>query len=286
MFVVSQGKVDAVKALIEAGADVNAKDEASGISVLATAIMVNRPKIKIIKTLIDAGADPNNGQVLGMSLMNFAVMKGKIDILQALIAGGADINARSKQGATPLMVAVSSRKTEVAKFLIDAGADVNGSDSTGASKKNRKSSGTTMDMAMLTGDSEMMAMLKKEEVKESDKPPEPDTEKPNPPRIYSLPCKLTGSPPPQGKHFSCSAVGDIAESGVEVSTLSQAFFAGKHAVPRKNGCQFDLGQPGFYRIRTTTISTPWDLVCRAGLGTTSGGKNWIAFIETKKSLLS
>jgi len=53
----------------------------------------------------------------------------------------------------------------------------------------------------------------------------------------------------------------------------------------KNRCEVDLGQPGSYTIRTTTASTPWDLVCRSQLRTTTGKTAWIAYIRKGKSVI-
>jgi len=271
-----------VKALIEAGAAVDAVDENTGMTALSNAVLLN--ETKMMRILIDAGADPNDGLVLDMPLLTYAAMAGKTDIMQMLIEAGADVNAQNKQGATPLMAAVATRKTEAAKLLIEAGADVDAR--TKPDKKNRgsKTGRTAMDVARVTGDEGMMKVLEKSGAQESDKPPEPDPNSPNAPGLYSLPCNISGSPPPQGREFSCSSIDQVADSGIQTITSSRALFAGKHLVPMKERCQVDLGQSGFYTIRTTRVSTPWELVCRAKLGTTTGRSKWIAFIRKEKSV--
>lgn len=282
MFAVSNGKADVVQALVDAGADVRAKDPDTGMTALAHAVMGKRSQMEIIRILLEAGANPDEGEILGMSMLNYAAVGGKSEVLQALIEGGADINVANEQGATALMAAVAARRTEAAKVLIDAGADTNASvNSAGMKKKGGTESGgyTAMDVAMITGDDEMMRALESAGAKESDKPPEPAPGKPNPPGLYSLECSLAGSPPPSGKKFSCSAIDEVTESGTETAIYSKAFFDGSHSVPTRDKCVADLGAPGSYTIRTWKIQTPWELICRYRLGKTTGDANWIAVLK-------
>jgi len=273
-----------VRALIEAGADISLKYDNSGMDALSRAVFFD--KTKNIKVLIDAGADPNDSQVLDLPLLIYATLGGKVDMMRALIKGGADVDGRNKEGATALMTAVSMRKADAAQLLIDAGADVNIRTYPKKGRRNKESNNgrSAMDMAKVSGDSEIVELLKSNGAKMSRKLPEPKVNKPNSPGIYSLPCSISGSPPPQGRKFSCSAIDQVADSGVETLTGSRAYFAGKHVVPMRERCQVDLGLPGFYTIRTTTVSTPWELVCRARLGTTTGAEKWIAFIRNKESV--
>lgn len=281
---VSAGKVDVVKALIQAGADVNARDGKTGATALSSVIKPG--KVDIIRALIEAGADVNGVGFLGMRPLSMAVMAGKSNVVDILIESGADVEAKDEDGMSPLMRAVSMRKTKIVNALIEAGADVNApAGSTGSKGKKRKGGGTAMDMADLTGDDELQETLEEAGAKKSQGAPEPDYTKPNPGGIYTLECDLTGSPPPQGAEFSCSEIGQIADSGVEEVIASSAYFEGKHSVPKKKGCEVDLGQPGSYTIRTTTVKTEWDLVCRTRLGTTTGGARWIANIEKKEPVI-
>ena len=278
---ISKGKVDVVKALIQAGADVNTRDSKTGATALSSAIKPG--KVDIIRTLIEAGADVNGVGFLGMRPLSLAVMAGKLNIVDILIESGADVEAKDEDGTSPLMRAVSMRKTKIAKVLIEAGADVNAPASSRGSKgKRSKGGGTAMDMASLTGDDELKEALKKAGAKKIKGAPEPDDTKANPGGIYTLECDLTGSPPPQGAEFSCSDIDQIAASGVEETIFSSAYFEGEHSVPKKKGCEVDLGQPGSYTIRTVRTQSEWSLVCRTRLGTTTGNTKWIANIERKK----
>ncbi|MFQ5639980.1 MAG: ankyrin repeat domain-containing protein [bacterium] len=282
----SGGNADIVKALIEAGADVNAKDEIGG-TALSAAVMAKPPRIDIIKILINAGADPDIGLFLDQPFLVWASMVGNVDVIKALIDAGADVNVRNKKGATPLMAAVAARQKEAVKLLIDSGADVNARSypPKGKRKRGGKKGQTATDVAKAMGDKDIEEMLIKAGAKESDKPPVPDYKKPNAPGMYTLDCGVSGSPPPQGRKFTCSGIDQVADSGTETLVFSKAYFAGKHAVPMEKGCRVDLGQPGFYTIQTTTMATPWELVCRARLRTTTGGEKWIAFIRKGKTVI-
>ena len=238
MFAAGSAKPEVVKALIDAGADVNAKDTESGWTALSVAVSMK--KVKIARLLIKAGADPNKGLVFDMPMLSFAAMSGNAQLTQVLIEGGADVNRRNKQGATALMTAVSTRKKEIAKLLIDAGADTNAhtqSTKGGNETQRNQTDSSAMDIAKASGDSEIAKMLKNAGAKESEKAPEPDYTKPNPPAMYSLPCSISGSPPPQGRAFSCSRMDQVADSGVETVIYSRALFAGKHSIPMKNRCE-------------------------------------------------
>jgi len=82
-----EGRTEAVKLLLEAGAKVDEKDDESGFTAL-----------------------------------HHAARFGKKNAGELLIARGADINARDKKGHTPLQVAVN-HDYQVAELLINKGAD-------------------------------------------------------------------------------------------------------------------------------------------------------------------
>ncbi len=192
---VQKGQTQRVVALIAEGVDVN-----FSIDGMPPLVVAQDPEM--VRLLARAGADVNaRAELFGQSILQSAVTTSKTLVVKALIEAGADVNARNKQGATPLMAAVATRKTEAAKLLIEAGADVDAR--TKPDKRNRgsKTGRTAMDVARVTGDEGMMEILEKSGAQESDKPPEPDPNSPNAPGLYSLPCNISGSPPPQGREM-------------------------------------------------------------------------------------
>jgi hypothetical protein len=75
-----------------------------------------------VKALLDQGTkvdarDENGGTALG-----HAVWYGHRDVVRLLIERGADVNAKKLDGFTPLQLAAASNHAEVAEMLTKAGA--------------------------------------------------------------------------------------------------------------------------------------------------------------------
>lgn len=118
---------DIIDLLISAGADVNIKNH-EGITPLMIACSQNSPEIAM--TLISAGADVNAKSKKGVTPLMFAIdIRGKFEIdrglITTLIARGADVNAKNEDGATPLMFAADAGAPEIVNLLLAAGAEVN-----------------------------------------------------------------------------------------------------------------------------------------------------------------
>ena len=109
-------KADYIRILIEAGADVNAKDN-SGRTPLSVA-----KKPEIIKLLKDEEA---TNKLLSACSKGHWPNYPKADYIRVLIDEGANVNARDNNGDTPLLYAADSSPPEIVTLLIKAGADVN-----------------------------------------------------------------------------------------------------------------------------------------------------------------
>lgn len=123
------GKIDEVKRLVKAGADLNEKFDFGmhrDITHLLLACMFSWEKsAEIVKVLIDAGADVNV-EWKGMNLLHVAVEHaGDEAVIEPLVANGLDINEMNKAGQTPLYGAAFHGKIEWAETLIKNGADLN-----------------------------------------------------------------------------------------------------------------------------------------------------------------
>lgn len=143
----------AVRALLSAGADVNAQ-QVDGMSALHWAVYHDDAKLtqeliqaganvkavnrygwpplslacmngnaKIVEELLDAGADPQTALPGGETALMTAARTGRLGAVQALLARGADVNAREHHNQTAMMWAAAEGNLEVVDALLAAGAD-------------------------------------------------------------------------------------------------------------------------------------------------------------------
>jgi ankyrin repeat protein len=76
-----------------------------------------------ISALVDKGADVNAKDQSGRTALMEAAFGGHVETVQALIERGADVNAKDHSGWTALMEAASKGHTRMVRVLLDAGAD-------------------------------------------------------------------------------------------------------------------------------------------------------------------
>ena len=117
------GKVDAIRALLAAGADVTVK--ATGAEAALTPLhhaASNGHELAVI-ALLDAGADVNARSELGNSSLHRAAARGHEGIVGALLHAGADRAVMDVQGRTPFDVARGLEGTEVLRQLGESGSD-------------------------------------------------------------------------------------------------------------------------------------------------------------------
>lgn len=84
-----------------------------------------------VKALLDAGADVNARDETGNTPLSLAAFDGNPYIASILLERGADINAKSVDGLTPLMLAAGENHLEVVMVLLNKGADVAATDNRG-----------------------------------------------------------------------------------------------------------------------------------------------------------
>jgi ankyrin repeat protein len=124
------GNVEAVKALLARRAEVNAKDNEQ----LQTALMwaVAQKHAGAAQALIDAGADVQARSKGGFTPIMFAARVGDVPSAAALVAAGAKVNEAGPAAMTPLLLASASGHQAVGIFLLEKGADANAKDANGA----------------------------------------------------------------------------------------------------------------------------------------------------------
>jgi ankyrin repeat protein len=115
--------IDKVRALIRAGADVNAVNN-YGANAMQLAAEVAH--LALLEILLDAGADPNSANPEGQTALMLVARTGDIRAAELLINHDATIDAREQWGQqTALMWASARRHPAMMDLLIDEGADIN-----------------------------------------------------------------------------------------------------------------------------------------------------------------
>jgi len=155
LYAARDGQIDAARALVEAGAEVNQSNSEEKTTPLVMAIMNGHYDLG--KMLLDHGADPNLANIWGLAAL-YATIDVQwapyawfpqpitsqenithLELMKALIAKGADVNAKLGKkiwvrsfgdrswadpvGATPFWRAAQSDDVAAMKLLVSAGAD-------------------------------------------------------------------------------------------------------------------------------------------------------------------
>jgi uncharacterized protein len=113
--------VAAIKDLLSKGAAIDARD-ANGCTALLVATHGN--KVNAARALIAAGSDVNSKDNIHDSPYLYAGASGYIDILKMTLAHEADLKRTNRYGGTALIPASERGHVETVCTLIEAGVDV------------------------------------------------------------------------------------------------------------------------------------------------------------------
>jgi ankyrin repeat protein len=121
MYAAAYGSLDAMKLLLDAGADVNAKNTFD-----VTALLWCANDLAKARLLVEKGANVNAKSKQGRTpLIVAAAQDGNSQTVKLLLEKGADISASDSAKNTALTVAADANDTESVRLLIAKGADIN-----------------------------------------------------------------------------------------------------------------------------------------------------------------
>jgi ankyrin repeat protein len=124
MYAAWVGSVDAMRRLLDRGADPNLANSSG-----STAIMLSATEIAKVRLLKDRGAKLNVASTRGRTALFVAAMSDRsADIARLLISAGADVAVVDGMKMTMLHAAALGNDAETVRLLIDAGLDVNATD--------------------------------------------------------------------------------------------------------------------------------------------------------------
>lgn len=116
---------------LAAGIDINSRDS-DGTPMLN--IACRSDNLEAVKWLVELGADINAvSEDRGYTALMDAVWRGNKEITEYLISQKAELNTISKEGQTNLVLAVGADKTEIVQLLAENGADPDIADAMGMS---------------------------------------------------------------------------------------------------------------------------------------------------------
>ncbi|EKD73526.1 MAG: hypothetical protein ACD_45C00292G0011 [uncultured bacterium] len=115
-------QVDAVKAMLQSGVDVNQIDEYGFTPLIEAAIADN---ITIAKLLLHHGAAVNQQDMLGSTALHWAAENNNLRLCELLLQNSADPNAYNLAGQPILVMPLLRQQDKLKKILLQQGADLN-----------------------------------------------------------------------------------------------------------------------------------------------------------------
>ena len=123
MLAVMSSDPEAVKALINAGANTESEFYRHGATALGLAVEAKRHDI--VRVLLDSGVNVNARGYNRATCLITAAAQGDKEMASILLNAGADVNACNLYNQSPLFAAVILGHSDMVKLLLDKGADVN-----------------------------------------------------------------------------------------------------------------------------------------------------------------
>jgi ankyrin repeat protein len=161
------GNLNAVRYLIDRGADVRARTKSGYTALYGAASWPGNAAI--IQTLLEHGADANAEVEVSQPIHELftpvlaATMHGDADSLERLLAKGGNVNRQGRNyGPTPLIMAATTGSEATIRLLLRAGADLNAKDALG---------NTPLKWARRRGETSIVRLLDKADARPPETPP-------------------------------------------------------------------------------------------------------------------
>jgi uncharacterized protein len=126
---INAGSIDAVKMMLDRGANVNLVGEDGITPVMLSARLTYRVGVKMTQLLIDKGANVNDKASKGSTPLMFGTLcvashyqDEYVKVTRLLIKSGAKVNVKNNKGDTPLSLAKSGGWKKIVAVLKKAGA--------------------------------------------------------------------------------------------------------------------------------------------------------------------
>lgn len=124
-----EGQVEAVRALLKAGAEPDGRN--GGMTPLAAAAL--RGHASVVRVLLRAGAQPDAVGLNGQSPLISALQMGHTDTVRLLLQAGANTRVTDRAGDNPLVMAINQGRADLLALLLQHGANPNQLDASGLS---------------------------------------------------------------------------------------------------------------------------------------------------------
>ena len=117
----ANGNTDIVQALAEKDAELSLLGADNETSKLMESVEKNH--IDTVRALLQAGAEVNARNEMGVTALMVAARNGNPETIEALLDGGADVNAETEYGGSALRIATMENYVPATMLLLRAGAD-------------------------------------------------------------------------------------------------------------------------------------------------------------------
>ena len=142
--------IPGVRALLKAGADVNARNGEGETALMLALNWTAETNLPVIQALLAAGADVNVHMQDGWTVLMAASMDSRENVIQALLSAGADPKAQRADGDTALMLAAeNNRHGETIRALLAAGSEVNARNGEGKTALMRAAAYNSLDVVRM-----------------------------------------------------------------------------------------------------------------------------------------